>query len=453
MKKMLAVLLCLVLLLQLPVCGLAAEVVPDAEQPVLTMDTEGITGLEDFSRRLEEAYTIVKTPCGDGKVIVELVMPTEEPAMKNTGIRGDLDGNGQVSADDVVALLLYISMPDMFTIQSDGDLNKDGKINTDDAVKLLLHISMPDMFPLEGEEPEPTEPEPTVPKPTEPEPTEPQPTEPEGHQALPYTERYLYNTLTEEQKGWYRKIDTAINNLEEEVALGTNLPEDYYNIIFLYLMDHPEHFYVCNRTMMYSYGTEMGIGFYYADGTNKSGYGYGELTQTLRNGIAAKKAKFNAEVDKILAQIPTDIPDVEKEKMAYDHLLLNSYYNLSAQWDGFADDNWTAYGVMVNGMGVCESYSEAFQLLCLKMGINCTGIVGDAGGGHKWNAVELEDQWYACDITFDDPIGGDPEEAYHYYFNITTKQMEEMNHSTAGSDFPGPNCTGTKYSYKNYFEK
>lgn len=436
MRRCITILLCFVLLLQLPVCGLAVEDAPAAAQPVLTMDTEGVTGLEDFSRRLEQAYTIVKTPCADGSVIVELVMP----AAGSAGVRGDLNDDGVVNTTDAVALLLHISMPDIFTIQSDGDLNKDGRVTTEDVVKLLLHISMPDLFPLEGET-----------EPTEPEPTEPEPTEPDGHQALPYTERYLYSTLTREQKGWYQKIDAAVNALEEEVALGENLPEDYYNIIFLYLMDHPEHFYVCNRVMMYSYGEEQGIGFYYSDGVNHSGYGYGELTQTLRNGIAAKKETFNAEIEKILAGIPTDIPDVEKEKMAYDHLLLNSYYNLNAQWDGFAEDNWTAYGVMVNGMGVCESYSEAFQVLCLEMGINCTGIVGDANGGHKWNAVELDGEWYACDVTFDDPVGGAPEDTYHDYFNITTQQMAE-DHSTAGSDFPGPYCTGTRYSYKNYFE-
>ncbi|MBO5869073.1 MAG: transglutaminase, partial [Oscillospiraceae bacterium] len=122
-------------------------------------------------------------------------------------------------------------------------------------------------------------------------------------------------------------------------------------------------------------------------------------------------------------------------------------------WDGLANDNWTAYGIMVEGTGECESYAEAFQTLCLKMGINCTGITGTAdGGGHKWNAVELDGEWYACDVTFDDPLGGDPNGTYHRYFNLTTKEMA-ADHSTAGSDFPGPDCTGTKYSFTNYFDK
>ena len=106
---------------------------------------------------------------------------------------------------------------------------------------------------------------------------------------------------------------------------------------------------------------------------------------------------------------------------------------------------------MVNKMGVCESYSEAFQTLCLYAGINCTGVVGTAGGGHKWNCVKLDGEWYMCDITFDDPIGGEPGAAYHFYFNLTSAKMKEYCHDWENSQWPVPNCTATKYSYNNYF--
>jgi len=64
---------------------------------------------------------------------------------------GDLDDTEGVTTDDVVALLLYISMPDMFKLPegANADFTGDAFVSTDDAVTLLLHISMPDMFPLE----------------------------------------------------------------------------------------------------------------------------------------------------------------------------------------------------------------------------------------------------------------------------------------------------------------
>ena len=64
------------------------------------------------------------------------------------GIPGDLDGNGTVDSDDVVQLLLHISLPDLFPISINADYTKDGVVTSDDVVQLLLHISLPDLFPL-----------------------------------------------------------------------------------------------------------------------------------------------------------------------------------------------------------------------------------------------------------------------------------------------------------------
>lgn len=63
-------------------------------------------------------------------------------------ILGDVNGDTTINTDDVVAMLLYISMPDLFPVDADCDFDGDDLVTTDDAVKLLLHISMPDLFPL-----------------------------------------------------------------------------------------------------------------------------------------------------------------------------------------------------------------------------------------------------------------------------------------------------------------
>lgn len=61
---------------------------------------------------------------------------------------GDLDGVEGVNTDDVIALLLHVSMPGTFHINGDADFTGDGKIDTDDVIQLLLHVSLPDVFPL-----------------------------------------------------------------------------------------------------------------------------------------------------------------------------------------------------------------------------------------------------------------------------------------------------------------
>jgi transglutaminase/protease-like cytokinesis protein 3 len=187
---------------------------------------------------------------------------------------------------------------------------------------------------------------------------------------------------------------------------------------------------------------------------NTSGYGYGKLTDELKNKIKQKKAKFDAEVNRIISTIPANAPDIWKEKLIYDRILMDSHYNLSGKWDGLADDNWTAYGVIVNKYGVCESYSEAFQTLCLYVGINCITVSGSAGGPHTWNCVQIDGEWYMCDITFDDPVGAEEGVAeWHTSFNLTSQEMKEDDHKWNIDEYPVPKCTATKYSYRNYFGK
>ena len=276
------------------------------------------------------------------------------------------------------------------------------------------------------------------------------------HTAVPLTSRYLYSKLNSAQKSWYQAIDKSVRNLEtlthfDDVVMSEN--RNYY-IYFIYMFDNPELFYLGNTISLYNHGDGTSkIAYCYSDGENyHTAYNSpNEISAKLKASILEKKAIFDAEVNRIISTIPTNAPDVVKEKLIYDRILMDSHYNLGAKWNGVCEPNWNAYGIIVNKQGVCESYSEAFQVLCLAVGVNCTGIVGNAGGGHKWNVVQLGGEWYACDITFDDPIGGEQGAAYHYYFNRTTKEMEAMNHSTQNSDFPGPVCKGTKYSFKNCF--
>ncbi len=217
-------------------------------------------------------------------------------------------------------------------------------------------------------------------------------------------------------------------------------------------MDNPEHFYLGNSIKISGYGNSKEYLISYSDGSATSPNG--ELSESLKNSIKAKKSTFDSKVKSIVSTIPSNAPDVWKEKLIYDRLLIDCKYNMEAATGGLTDSNfynWTAYGAIVNKTGVCEAYSEAFQLLCLYVGINNIGIVGVAeGGGHKWNCVEIDGAWYSCDITFDDPVNGKDGATRHDFFNLTSAEMKNKNH-TVGNEYPVPACTATKYSYKNTF--
>ena len=226
------------------------------------------------------------------------------------------------------------------------------------------------------------------------------------------------------------------------------------------MIDNPEHFYLSSDLRVFGYGVADTLLIYYGVGTNAGEYSDGEhkLTDSLKQKILAKKAKFEAKVNEIISTIPSAAPAVEKEKLIYDKILINSVYNLEASKNhpaqGVADD-WNAYGVLMNGTGVCESYDEAFQYLLRRVGIRSTGVVGVANGGnHKWCAVEIENEWYMCDITFDDPVGGAANAAYHRYFNLTAAEMAGKDgHDWSANEYDLPICNSHKYSYQNYFKK
>ncbi len=322
--------------------------------------------------------------------------------------------------------------------------------------------SKPEESKPEESKPEVSKPEESKPEESKPEVSEPEVSEPkydyttgQKHVSIKNTSRYLYSTLNAKQKEWYKKIDQAVNNLEAEVLLDAEIIDgDNYYIYYLYMADNPEHFYLGNEVGVFSDGvSQHGLYLTYSDGKTDNKSEQGTISDALKNSILSKKAAFDKEIARIVSTIPADAPDVIKEKLIYDYILSHAVYNTSPVWNTTAPDDWNAYGVIMNGIGVCESYSEAFQLLCLSVGINCIGVDGDAGGNHKWNAVCLDNEWYMCDITFDDPIGGPDGAPYHKYFNLTTAQMESKNHTIDQSHWNIPVCNGTKYSFESYFGK
>jgi len=70
----------------------------------------------------------------------------------------------------------------------------------------------------------------------------------------------------------------------------------------------------------------------------------------------------------------------------------------------YAPMTHTAYGALEDGVAVCEGYACATKLLLNHFGILCDIQVGFCtnGGGHAWNLVYLENQWYQLDVTWND---------------------------------------------------
>ena len=96
---------------------------------------------------------------------------------------------------------------------------------------------------------------------------------------------------------------------------------------------------------------------------------------------------------------------------------------------------YNAYGVLVNGLAVCQGYALAYIDLLREVGVE-SYFVSSSNINHGWNVINSGSGWYYSDITWDDPrpnIGEYTNDGdymgycQHDYFMNTTAQIEQ-NH-------------------------
>lgn len=140
-----------------------------------------------------------------------------------------------------------------------------------------------------------------------------------------------------------------------------------------------------------------------------------------------QKASLEKAKEIVSSIIKDDMTDFEKEEAINQYLCENVTYNEKIfdyiKEDGSIDESavtdfvnsFTPYGALVENMGVCESYSEAFLLLAKEAGLEAIIVTGSLEGvNHEWNRVKLEDSWYSLDVT-----NNDSDVIPNGYFNLS----------------------------------
>lgn len=133
-----------------------------------------------------------------------------------------------------------------------------------------------------------------------------------------------------------------------------------------------------------------------------------EKTAEKQQEIIERISEINDEI------LLDDMSDFEKEMAINTYLCENAQYDDAAlenaekyhftQVDEDFYDSFTAYGILVDGVGVCASYSAAFKLLADDAGLDSIVVTGYLEGSvpHAWNKVKIEDEWYIVDATNND---------------------------------------------------
>ena len=115
----------------------------------------------------------------------------------------------------------------------------------------------------------------------------------------------------------------------------------------------------------------------------------------------------------------------EKIKTIHDYIINTTEYDTEYNPDATYNKHKanTAYGVLVEGYGICSGYSDAMALFLDKLNIINYKISNDE---HIWNLVYLDNTWLHLDLTWDDPIS-DKNITRDNYFLITDKTLQLLN--------------------------
>jgi len=122
-----------------------------------------------------------------------------------------------------------------------------------------------------------------------------------------------------------------------------------------------------------------------------------------------------ARVDEIVDEIITaGMSDLEMQLAINNFLIENATYDFAALDNAelnnfmFVDpefyDSFTAYGILINGVGVCSGYADAFTLIADRAGLESVIVTGFLQGSlpHAWNRVYIDGEWLTLDVTNND---------------------------------------------------
>lgn len=105
----------------------------------------------------------------------------------------------------------------------------------------------------------------------------------------------------------------------------------------------------------------------------------------------------------------------DQARVIHDWIAMNIAYDCAA-CAGTAPTVTDPMAVIQRGASVCQGYSNVFQLMCNRAGLDCVVVSGYARGvgydpfrdsdppydsNHAWNAVHIDGRWYLVDCTWD----------------------------------------------------
>ena len=118
----------------------------------------------------------------------------------------------------------------------------------------------------------------------------------------------------------------------------------------------------------------------------------------------------------------------EKIKTIHDNIINNTEYD-TLKTKNIQDNTYksnTAYGVLIQGYGICSGYSDAMAIFLNALNIENYKI---SNSTHIWNLVHINGVWVHLDATWDDPISQFNANR-DTYFLINYNELSKLNDGT-----------------------
>ncbi len=154
---------------------------------------------------------------------------------------------------------------------------------------------------------------------------------------------------------------------------------------------------------------------------------YGYLDDMPTEKIAKMRKQLTEKGQEVVAKLNLEgKSDYEKIYAINEYLCDTIYY----PEEPFISMDFTPYGGLIDGRCVCDGYARSTKILADFCGLECQYVSGYCGndpqtGGHAWNLVKVDGQYYQLDVTWNDGGGKADRQTY---FLVTDDFMSLSRH-------------------------
>ena len=211
------------------------------------------------------------------------------------------------------------------------------------------------------------------------------------------------NSTVSDEANLEALILQSMKNVDTEITFevtGNWLTQDLlYEIVFERIHD----VYMIDAFGLYSYSatwTPNGADTFYELSFNYINDSSPDDVRTMRHEIESRAKEVVRDLN---LGGKSDYEIVE----AVDRYLCDNVYYPD---EPYVNHDHTPWGTLFTGRAVCEGYARTAKILCDLCGVDCYYVVGycnndPINGGHGWNLVKVDGEWYQLDITWNDGSG------------------------------------------------